>query len=508
MTQNITVQIGQCGNQIGCRFWDLALREHASVNKKGIFDEAISTFFRNVDIRSKSSSYFETTEIPVGNGTEKIRNLRARAVLVDTEEGVVNEIMKGPLKEVFDHRQYVTDVSGAGNNWAVGHMFYGQKYSDSIRELLRKNAEFCDSLESFFVMHSMGGGTGSGLGTAVLRMLADEYPEVHRFVVAVYPSADDDVITSPYNCVLAMKQLTDYADCVIPIDNQSLVNIVNRVENVCNNPTGSGSRTNTFSSTLRKNDPSKILINDSGSVISSANSTSSAKKSEKPFDSMNNIVANMLLNLTSSSRFEGSLNIDLNEIAMNLVPFPRMHYLLSSLSPLYINEKVNLQVRGIEQMFSDAFRKENQLLQCDPKSSLYLACALMLRGKCQISDIRRNIEKLKPQLNFIQWNQEGWKTGLCSVPAFGQPYSLLCLSNNTCIKDTFLNIKDRFQLLFKRKAHLHHYTQVDNMDISLFNESIGSLVDLINDYKNLEKQNLNLKNGNGNEQIERIQILS
>jgi hypothetical protein len=37
----------------------------------------------------------------------------------------------------------------------------------------------------------------------------------------------------------------------------------------------------------------------------------------------------------SSSRFEGSLNVDLNEITMNLVPFPRLHYLVSSQSPLY-----------------------------------------------------------------------------------------------------------------------------------------------------------------------------
>jgi tubulin epsilon len=114
MTQNITVQIGQCGNQIGCRFWDLALREHSSLNKKGVFDEALSSFFRNVEIRSRtsSSSNYETVEIPVGKGLEQIRNLRARAVLIDTEEGVVNEIMKGPLNEVFDHTQYVTDVSG------------------------------------------------------------------------------------------------------------------------------------------------------------------------------------------------------------------------------------------------------------------------------------------------------------------------------------------------------------------------------------------------------------
>ena len=42
-------------------------------------------------------------------------------------------------------------------------------------------------------------GTGSGLGTSVLNLLAKEYPDVYRFTTAVYPSADDDVITSPYN---------------------------------------------------------------------------------------------------------------------------------------------------------------------------------------------------------------------------------------------------------------------------------------------------------------------
>lgn len=494
MTQNITVQIGQCGNQIGCRFWDLALREHAYINKKGIYDEAMSTFFRNVDTTKQAY------DIPLGDGMQKIRSLRARAVLVDTEEGVVNEIIKGPLNEVFDHRQYVTDVSGAGNNWAVGHMFYGNKYHDSIKELIRKNAELCDSLESFFVIHSMGGGTGSGLGTAVLKMLEDDYKDVHRFVVAVYPSADDDVITSPYNCVLAMNQLTQHADCVLPIDNQSLINIVNRVENATS---GSTSTTQSNAASARSR-PSTASA--SANIISSKETMSAQKKCEKPFDSMNNIVANMLLNLTSSTRFEGSLNVDLNEITMNLVPFPRLHYLISSLSPLYINEQVNLQVRGIEQMFTDAFKKDNQLLQCDPKSNLYLACALILRGKVHLSDIRKNIEKLKNQLKFIQWNQEGWKTGLCSIAPFGQPYSLLCLANNTCIKDTFQQIKDRFSLLYKRKAHLHHYTQVDGMDIGLFSESINTLNDLIHDYSELDKQQQNVQDAS--EIIERLKILS
>lgn len=338
----------------------------------------------------------------------------------------------------------------------------------------------------------------------MLRILANDYKNVHRFVVAVYPSADDDVITSPYNCVLAMNQITEHADCVMPIDNQSLVNIVNKVESVFNPSSSSSSSHRPSSATsmaasLRRNDPSKVL-NSSSTIISNSNTLSQQKKSEKPFDSMNNIVANMLLNLTSSSRFEGSLNVDLNEITTNLVPFPRLHYLISSLSPLYISEQVNQQVRGIEQMFSDSFKSENQLIQCEPKASLYLACALILRGQVQLSDVRRNIERLKPSLNFISWNQEGWKTGLCSVPPFGQPYSLLTLANNTCIKDNFSSIRNRFQLLYKRKAHLHHYSQVDNMDMGMFGEAIESMNSVIHEYSSLEKQQLG--------RINRIQVLS
>ena len=41
-----------------------------------------------------------------------------------------------------------------------------------------------------------------------------------RFVTSVYPSAEDDVITSPYNSVLAMRELTEHADCVLPVENQ------------------------------------------------------------------------------------------------------------------------------------------------------------------------------------------------------------------------------------------------------------------------------------------------
>ena len=67
-------QVGQCGNQIGCRFWDVALREHAAMNKSGIYDDALSSFFRNetsstkvfsADTHSPSSCSAQRTKFPL-----------------------------------------------------------------------------------------------------------------------------------------------------------------------------------------------------------------------------------------------------------------------------------------------------------------------------------------------------------------------------------------------------------------------------------------------------------
>ena len=190
MTENIVVQVGQCGNQIGWRFWDLALKEQMAVNPDKLYTDAIASFFHNsasvegrTDGRTTSlTPYQRVTNLKY----DKFEALKARAVLVDMEEGVVSEVLNGPLGKYFDNAQLITDVSGSGNNWAVGHHFYGSKYEDRIVDVLREATERCDALSSFFVLHSMGGGTGSGVGSRILRILADEFPDVHRFVSSLW----------------------------------------------------------------------------------------------------------------------------------------------------------------------------------------------------------------------------------------------------------------------------------------------------------------------------------
>uniref|UniRef100_A0A674C4Z1 Tubulin epsilon 1 n=1 Tax=Salmo trutta TaxID=8032 RepID=A0A674C4Z1_SALTR len=164
-----------------------------------------------------------------------------------------------------------------------------------------------------------------------------------------------------------------------------------------------------------------------------------------------------------SARFEGSLNMDLNEIAMNLVPFPRLHYLAPSVTPLYTLADFNIPSRRsallLDQMFTDASSKDH----C-------LACALRFRGNMQV---------LRPTLPFVSWNQEGWKTGLCSMPPVD--HSLLALANNTCVKPTFIELRDRITKLYRKKAHLHHYLLQ-----GCFTGAISFLSSLIEDYSQLD----------------------
>ena len=104
-------------------------------------------------------------------------------------------------------------------------------YKDTILELVRKSVEKCDSLLGFFFIHSLGGGTGSGLGTYILKQVGMNYPSNFRFSTCVFPSPEaDDVNVAPYNCMMALNCLIEHADCILPVENQQLYDIMKRID--------------------------------------------------------------------------------------------------------------------------------------------------------------------------------------------------------------------------------------------------------------------------------------
>ncbi|XP_025214484.1 tubulin beta-4B chain isoform X7 [Theropithecus gelada] len=192
MREIVHLQAGQCGNQIGAKFWEVISDEH------GI--DPTGTYHGDSDLQLERINvyYNEAT------GGKYV----PRAVLVDLEPGTMDSVRSGPFGQIFRPDNFVFGQSGAGNNWAKGHYTEGAELVDSVLDVVRKEAESCDCLQGFQLTHSLGGGTGSGMGTLLISKIREEYPDriMNTFSVVPSPKVSDTVV-EPYNATLSVHQL-------------------------------------------------------------------------------------------------------------------------------------------------------------------------------------------------------------------------------------------------------------------------------------------------------------
>lgn len=87
---------------------------------------------------------------------------------MDLEPGTMDSVRAGPFGQLFRPDNFVFGQTGAGNNWAKGHYTEGAELIDAVLDVVRKEAESCDALQGFQLTHSMGGGTGAGMGTLLI----------------------------------------------------------------------------------------------------------------------------------------------------------------------------------------------------------------------------------------------------------------------------------------------------------------------------------------------------
>ena len=74
--------------------------------------------------------------------------------------------------------------------------------------------------------HSLGGGTGSGLGNLLIQKIREEYPDRIMTAFSVVPSPKvSNVIVEPYNATLAFHQLIENTDQTVILDNEALYDI-------------------------------------------------------------------------------------------------------------------------------------------------------------------------------------------------------------------------------------------------------------------------------------------
>jgi tubulin alpha len=122
--------------------------------------------------------------------------------------------------------------------------------------------------------------------------------------------------------------------------------------------------------------------------------------------------------ITASLRFDGSLNVDLNEFQTNLVPYPRIHFPLVAYAPVVSAAKAAHEANSVQEISMSCFEPNNQMVKCDPRNGKYMATCLLYRGDVVPKDVHAAVATLKTKrtIQFVDWCPTGFKIGICFQP--------------------------------------------------------------------------------------------
>jgi len=427
MREIIHIQAGQCGNQVGSHFWETISEEHG-IDKNG-------SYVGDNDLQLERANVYYTE----GAGGKYV----PRAVLVDLEPGTMESVRSGNLGNLFRPDNFVYGQSGAGNNWAKGHYTEGAELVDNIMDVIRKESEACDCLQGFQLCHSLGGGTGSGLGTLLINKAREEFPDriMNTFSIVPSPKVSDTVV-EPYNATLSVHQLVEHTDEVYCIDNEALYDICFR--------------------TLKLPTPS--------------------------YGDLNNLISLTMSGVTTCLRFPGQLNADLRKLAVNMVPFPRLHFFMPGFAPLSSSSQKKFDAISVPELTQQIFDSKNMMTACDPKHGRYLTVAAIFRGKVSMKEVDEQMCAIQNKNSsfFVEWIPNNVKTAVCDIAPKGMKMSATFIGNTTAMQELFRRLSEQFNVMFRRKAFLHWYTG-EGMDEMEFTEAESNMNDLISEYQQYQE---------------------
>jgi tubulin gamma len=381
-----------------------------------------------------------------------------RAILVDLEPRVIHNIMSSPFAKLYNPENIFVskDGGGAGNNWAQGYAA-GERCYEEVMEMIDREAEGSDSLEGFMIMHSIAGGTGSGMGSYVLERLNDRFPKKLIQTYSVFPnlfSQESDVIVQPYNSLLSMKRLVNNADSVVVLDNGALSKIT------------------------ASKDHSGIAVKQS-------------------FDLANQLAATVMTASTQTLRYPGYMNNDLVGIVASLIPTPRCHFLTTSYTPFTsdVNDKMkSVRKTTVLDVMRRLLQQKNRLVSAAPtKSSCYISILNIIQGDVDPNEVHQSLLRIRERqlAQFIPWGPASIQVALTRKSPYitaSHRVSGLMLANHTSIASIFRRSIDQYDKLRKKNAFMEQYKKEKMFENGLeeFDESRAVVDELYNEYKACE----------------------
>jgi len=204
------------------------------------------------------------------------------------------------------------------------------------------------------------------------------------------------------------------------------------------------------------------------------------------FSDLNNLVSNVMSGITCSLRFPGQLNSDLRKLAVNLIPFPRLHFFLVGTAPLASLASKQYNALSVAEVTQQCFDRRNMMAACDPAQGRYLTASVLFRGKNistkEVDEQMLNMQR-KYSDNFVEWIPNNIKSSICDIPSdANQRITGTFIGNSTAIQEVFKRISKQFSAMFKKKAFLYNYLQ-EGMDELEMTEAESNMNDLISEYQ-------------------------
>uniref|UniRef100_A0A0R3UL43 Tubulin beta chain n=1 Tax=Mesocestoides corti TaxID=53468 RepID=A0A0R3UL43_MESCO len=416
-----------------------------------------------------------------------------RCVLVDLDPNILNSVRGSPFGRLFRPENYITGRGGTSNNWAKGRYTDGLEVMDAVLDITRKEAEGCDQLQGFQIIHSIGGGCGSGMGTAIIDQLRDDWNDriFNNFTVLPSPKVID--FASSTNCPATVEQTDKFCKCLgvrikladilcikrfLPVGLSSA--IYSQVSDVVVEPYNS---IFSLDYLIETSDLTVILDNEA-----LYNICSNVLKLSCTFGDLNHIISTGIGGATTCFRFPGQLNSDLRKLSVNLVPFPRIHFVAPSFVPLSSRDNQPYKAITVPNLVQQMFDAKVLMAACNPLAGRYLTCSAIFRGRLSVAEVEEMMLNTQDKNSnyFVEWIPNNCQTAVCDIPPRGMKMCSTFMGNNTAIQAVFSRIQKAFSAMFKRKAYIHWYTG-EGMDESEFTSTEGNVLDLISEYQQYQE---------------------